>query len=164
MTFKADFAQLLRFEYNSSGLKIPIFPEYNLCISQGSSDEVTYPHKNNGYFYIHWAFFTLKVLGKWVISTLWTRRPFKSLPMCNKIFYNNDMLYSLNSYFCNAKEAQWRWNRKSLSFQLHQTQSKIQIFRIFYGLCDGERRTFCKKMHKSCKQRELRPISNGSEK
>ena len=87
----------------------------------------------------------------------------KFLLMCDKIFYNNDMLYSLNSYFCNAKEAQWRWNRKSLSFKLHQTQ-KFKCFQIFDRLCNGERATFCKKMHKSCKQRELRPISNGSEK
>ena len=46
------------------------------------------------------------------------------------IFYKNDMLYSLNSYFCNAKEAQWRWNRKSLSFKLHQTRSKIWILKF----------------------------------
>jgi len=52
----------------------------------------------------------------------------KLVRMCDKIFYNNHMLYSLNSYFCNAKGAQLRWIIKSLSFQLLQIPSKIRIF------------------------------------
>ena len=33
MVFKADFTRLLTFELNSSGSKIPKFPEFNLCIA-----------------------------------------------------------------------------------------------------------------------------------
>ena len=77
MTFKAHFTQLLRFEDNLSGWKIPKFPEFNLCIGQVRPSVVTYPMG---------IFHTYKSLGNELFEflTLWTRGPFKMVQMCDK--------------------------------------------------------------------------------